>query len=324
MIENHFQVFGFNYSGSWGTSGLDLWQHHDHGRMEVEVTKGKEFFPAWNVARWWLSQDGFQRDRLRFMTNFEAGLTILERHGIRVMPVLFNRWRDPNCDFGGTPLDFLIPGWGPLDEVGFTRPGRDETNPSSIRSLFADYLAQVVGEHANDPRILAWDLCNEPFGGPSVIEESFLRDFELNWLGWCYDVCKDVEASQPLTVGNLPLMASIELTERWSDVISFHPYYIPALAGEDSVPLGTKPRFEAFLDEVCALAAERGKGLIASETCWGANDDQERVELLRYTVGELVKRGLASSLTLCTTASSLICTLQRMDRHQTVGSSSLM
>ncbi len=25
------EVFGFNYDGSWGSSGLDLWQHHDHG-----------------------------------------------------------------------------------------------------------------------------------------------------------------------------------------------------------------------------------------------------------------------------------------------------
>ena len=50
-------VHGFNYDGSWGTSGLDLWQHHDHGTMAVEIARGKEYFPGWNVARWWLSHE---------------------------------------------------------------------------------------------------------------------------------------------------------------------------------------------------------------------------------------------------------------------------
>lgn len=46
------EVFGFNYDGSWGVSGLDVWQHHDHGRMSVEVARGKRYFPEWNTARW--------------------------------------------------------------------------------------------------------------------------------------------------------------------------------------------------------------------------------------------------------------------------------
>ena len=94
-------VFGFNYDGSWGTSGLDLWQHHDAGRMAVEIARGKAAFPAWNTCRWWLSHEAYQRDPQRFLANVESGLAILASHGIRAMPVLFNRWRDPFCDFGG-------------------------------------------------------------------------------------------------------------------------------------------------------------------------------------------------------------------------------
>ena len=40
-------VHGFNYDGSWGTSGLDLWQHHDHGMMAVEVARGKRRTASW-------------------------------------------------------------------------------------------------------------------------------------------------------------------------------------------------------------------------------------------------------------------------------------
>jgi hypothetical protein len=77
--------------------------------MAVEVARGKRYFPGWNVARWWLSHEAHQRDPQRFLANFEAGLGIFARHDILVMPVLFNRWRDPVCDFGGVPLDHLIP-----------------------------------------------------------------------------------------------------------------------------------------------------------------------------------------------------------------------
>lgn len=117
-------VHGFNDGGSWGTSGLDLWQHHDHGMMAVEVARGKEYFPEWNVARWWLSHEAHQRDPERFGANFEAGLGIFAEHDIAVMPILFNRWRDPVCDFGGVPLDHIIPhhsAWTGSDDL-FVHP----------------------------------------------------------------------------------------------------------------------------------------------------------------------------------------------------------
>jgi len=53
---------------------LDLWQHHQHGTMAVEIARGKRYFPGWNVARWWLSHESFQRGPERFLADFDAGL----------------------------------------------------------------------------------------------------------------------------------------------------------------------------------------------------------------------------------------------------------
>jgi hypothetical protein len=36
---------GFNYDGSWGSSGLDVWIHHQHGTMAAEIARGKSYFP---------------------------------------------------------------------------------------------------------------------------------------------------------------------------------------------------------------------------------------------------------------------------------------
>ncbi len=83
--------------------------HHQNGTMASEVGRGKRYFPEWNVARWWLSDEGFQRQPDAFVANFDAGLAIFAAREIAVVPVLFNRWRDPLCDFGGVSLDHIIP-----------------------------------------------------------------------------------------------------------------------------------------------------------------------------------------------------------------------
>jgi hypothetical protein len=46
-----YDIFGFNYDGSWGSSGLDLWAHHDRDLMAIEIARGKRYFPEWNIAR---------------------------------------------------------------------------------------------------------------------------------------------------------------------------------------------------------------------------------------------------------------------------------
>jgi hypothetical protein len=235
-------IHGFNYDGSWGTSGLDLWQHHDHGRMAVEVARGKQYFPGWNVARWWLSHEAYQRDPERFLANFDAGLGIFAVHDITAVPVLFNRWRDPVCDFGGVPLDHLLPhgsAWTRADHL-FERPDAEQDDAAPVQTLFHRYLNSVVGAHRDDERIFAWDLANEPLMGAYIHDAtSLVRAAELRWLTWCYQVCKNLGARQPLTIGNYPEVAALELTEPITDIISFHPYWVWTGTTAESRPSAT-------------------------------------------------------------------------------------
>ena len=281
----------FNYSGSWRTSGLDLWQQHDHGRMAVEVDRGKRYFPGWNVARWWLSSDAFQRNPSRFLANFDAGLKIFSGHGIRVMPVLFNRWRDPTCDFDGVSIDHILMGF--RDGIVAGADAGKPLDDRGIKGLWGRYLEAVVGGHADDDRVIAWDLCNEPLGGSYDDDpDGPIPRAELRWLSWSWDVCKAVGARQPLMVGCHPSLTVIRLTEPLADFVSFHPYCIPGLDAESLAHVGSPAQFERFLDDVVAFAAASGKGLLASETVWGAVDDAERMSILRYTLGQLVDRNV--------------------------------
>ncbi len=288
------EVFGFNYDGSWGASGLDVWQHHDHGRMSVEIARGKRWFPEWNTARWWLSHEAFQRDRERFLANLDAGVALFAAAGVDVVPVLFNRWLDPACDFGGVPLDHLLPwasAWTRADDL-FADASRDLATATPVEQLFGEYVDAVVGAHASDARIAAWDLCNEPLMGAYVDDpDSPVRRAELTWLRWVADRTRQAGAEQPLTIGDYAGLTAVRLTEPLVDFVSFHPYYM--WNGNEAQPhMSTKEGFVAFLDEVAAFARSKGKGLVANETVWGARDHALRVEVLRFTLDELVRRDI--------------------------------
>ncbi len=290
------EVHGFNYDGSWGTSGLDLWQHHDHGLMAVEIARGKRYFPKWNVARWWLSEGAYQRNPERFLANFDAGLSLFAQHDILVMPLLFNRWRDPVCDFGGVALEHIVPQLSNLGtrdrDVIFDFGDPLERPLSVIEKLHNDYVESVVTPHATDERIFAWDLCNEPLMGPYVNDvDSPVREAEVRWLAWIYRSCKRVGAVQPLTVGNYLNKTAEELTEPISDILSIHPYYIWNAPNKDW-PGKSKVDYETYLDSRVENAKKLGKELVATETVWGAVDDAHHVEVMRYTLGALKERGI--------------------------------
>lgn len=286
-------VRGFYYAGSWGTSGLDLWQHFDSGTMAVEIARGKNYFPGWNVARFYLTHEAFARDPDRFLANLEVAISIFDRNGIQVMPVLFNRWRDPVLDFGGVSLEHILPGINKCRPEYFTSTDwSDDQDPASIQRLFANYIKAVMERYADDERIYAWDICGEPLMYVPDPENP-LYQAELRWLDWVGKMCRLTGPSQPLTIGCGGGFSILETTEPFVDFISFHPYYIPDMPpGRSALQVNTKEGFEQFLDDAVALAKKCGKDLLAQETAWGAVVDADRVENMRYSLGELRKRGL--------------------------------
>lgn len=251
---------GFNYQPSYGTTGVDLWRRFDPDAIRREVERGKRFFPHMNALRFWLSWEAFLQDGSKFLRNFERALTIFADLELAVMPVLFNRWHDATLDYGGIYVDHLL-AW------------------KHHRTLFKPYLDQVVGGHADDPRLFAWDLCNEP---NPVRDPAALGQLEYDWLAGLYADCKRAGARAPITVGSHQ-GCHVRTVEPMSDWLSIHPYLI-----EDTPE--SRFRYQAMLDEYGAVARETGKPLMATEACWGSLSDAARVENARFTLGELKQR----------------------------------
>jgi len=266
-------VKGFNYQPSYGTCGLELWQNFSAEAVQRELGLGKKYFPRMNAIRLWLSWDSFNRDPARFACSFETALGIADGYGLRVMPVLFNRWHSTELDYGGIYLDHFMP------RMSWVQRG----------DMFRPYMEAVVGGHASDARVLAWDLCNEPFSYGCAPEEiPDVVKAEYQWLEGLYNECKRLGAQAPVTVGIHPghKLRGIEQIEPVSDLLSIHPYWTA------HSPPHQKADYEAQLDAYVGFARRVGKPLLATETCWGALEDEKRVEIVRYTLGELKERNI--------------------------------
>jgi hypothetical protein len=264
------QIRGFNYQPSYGSNGFELWQKFDAVTIDRELGLGRKYFPGMNALRWWLSWDAFLRDPQRFADNFETALQLADKHGAVVMPVLFNRWHDAVLDYGGIYVDHFLPAVSWVQSPG----------------MFDRYMDMIVGAHHDDPRILAWDLCNEPFAY-SCPRESIpqIVEAETAWLTGLFQKCKKLSAQAPVTVGIHPGVP-LEMVDAMDDVLSIHPYYV------HNAPDANKESYEQSLDRDVAIAARAKKPLLATECCWGSLDDAVRVASVRYTLEQLKKRGI--------------------------------
>lgn len=263
------RIRGFNYQPSYGSSGFELWQKFDAKIIAAELAQGKRHFPKMNALRWWQSWDSFLRDPKRYARDFDTTLELAEKAGCRVMPCLFNRWHDSLLDYGGIYIDHFLPKASWIQKA----------------KMFDAFLEALVGQHKDDPRILAWDLSNEPYSY-SCPRESIpdIVKAETAWLKGLHDTCKTLGAKAPITVGIHPGVP-LEMVDPVCDVLSIHPYWMHNYGGKQET-------YETSLNRDVAFALKAGKPLLSTECCWGSQDDKVRAESVRYTLTQLKQRNI--------------------------------
>ena len=229
-------LVGSNYIPATAINELEMWQADTFDPKRIDTELGWAESLGLNTMRVFLHDLLWQQDAPGFRKRLDTFLTIASKHHIRPMFVLFDSCWDPFPQLGKQ----RDPTPGVHNSGWVQSPGvKALQDPSQYPRLEA-YVKGVVGALANDKRVLAWDLWNEPdntngssYGSKEPKEKV---DLVVALLPKVYEWARAARPSQPLTSGvwkgdwsspdKLDSMQKIQLEQ--SDVASFHNYGAPS------------------------------------------------------------------------------------------------
>jgi hypothetical protein len=227
---------GCNFLPSTAINQLEMWQADSFDPETIDRELGWAKSLGMNTARVFLHELPWQEDREGFLKRVDEFLTIAARHKIRPMMVFFDGVWDPDPQSGPQRR----PRTGVHNSGWVQSPGRVVlADPAKVDAL-KPYVTEVIKRYANDERVLAWDLFNEPDNdnknsyGP--LELTNKDEAAAKLVRLAFQWARAAGPSQPLTVGvwrgpawdnpqqlNQVHQAALEL----SDVVSFHDYGNP-------------------------------------------------------------------------------------------------
>jgi hypothetical protein len=213
-------MIGCNYIPSNAINQLEMFQTDtfDPERIDLELGWAQEL--GFNTLRIYLHfllwKAGFQGLKNRI----DRLLNICDSHGMKVLFVLFDDcWQqDPEVGIQPDPIPGIHnSGWA-------ASPGRKRVLEDDYYPELQQYIQDLLKNYANNRSIIGWDLYNEP--GNFGMNEKSLPLLIASFL-WA----RDVNPSQPLTVGVWHVPAKTKLWHKFfdvstslSDIISFHHY----------------------------------------------------------------------------------------------------
>ncbi len=230
-------ILGANYINASAINQLDMFQPATWNPTEIDKEFGwaKKF--GMNAMRVYLHDLLYKQDPEGFKRRFGELLSIAQRHGIRIMPVLFDSVWNPDPKLG--PQHPPIPG---VHNSGWVQsPGRHDLINTANDRHFRRYVEDMVRTFGKDRRILLWDLWNEPdnHGGGSFNDDQLAQEMRRieQLLPQVFAWARAQKPTQPLSSGvwigedwspgspHLNAIHRIQLGE--SDVITFHNYDLP-------------------------------------------------------------------------------------------------
>jgi hypothetical protein len=228
-------LVGSNYTPASAINELEMWQADtfDPKRIDLELRWAEAI--GLNTMRVFLHDLLWQQDAAGFKKRMEIFLQIADKHHIKPLFVLFDSCWDPNPHLGKQHE----PRPGVHNSGWVQSPGAKALEDPSQYARLEAYVRGVVGAFAADPRILAWDVWNEPDntnqGSYGELEPKNKVALVLALLPKVFLWAREAHPRQPLTSGvwkgswsspeNLDATEKIQI--EMSDVISFHSYDKP-------------------------------------------------------------------------------------------------
>ena len=227
-------LVGANYVPSDAINQFEMFQAATWNSQLNDKELGLAESIGMNTMRVFLQDQLWAQDPDGFKHRLDEFLAIASKHHIRPIFVLFDSCWDPNPRLG--PQHPPIPG---VHNSGWVQsPGAQELADPQAKPRLEAYVKGVVGAFANDPRVLAWDIWNEPDNGNGAYQAEEVQNKAAlvdALLPQAFAWARSVHPTQPLTSGlwdgdwSHPERESettkIQLAE--SDILSFHNYDWP-------------------------------------------------------------------------------------------------
>jgi hypothetical protein len=226
-------LVGCNYIPSTAINQLEMFQAETFDPKTIDRELAMARGLGFNSVRVFLHDLLWLQDREGFLGRCEAFLAIADRHHIGVMFVLFDSCWHPQPRIGRQPepLPFTHnSGW-------VQGPGAEALQDAASRARLREYVLGVVGRFADDPRVVVWDVWNEPdnLDGGSVrrpgLEPKNKVALVNALLPEAFAWAREARPTQPLTSGvwrDSDNVTTLDTCKRMqiahSDVVSFHSY----------------------------------------------------------------------------------------------------
>ncbi len=224
-------LVGCNFTPSTAINQLEMWQADTFDPQTIDRELGWAEDLGMNMIRVYLHDLLWQQDSEGFLRRMDQFLAIADKHHIKVMFV---------------PLDGV---WCPIPKLGKQPEPMPRTHNSGWLQaphvdIFKDparhgelegYIKGIMTRYKDDPRVLLWDLYNEPAQGNIPLYQQYelenKRELALLLQKKLFQWGREVNPSQPLSVGlwqgdwredKLDELNRFALDN--SDVITYHEY----------------------------------------------------------------------------------------------------
>src|SRR5579872_7160821 len=236
-------LVGSNYIPEDAINQLEMWQAESFNPSQIDKELGWAEGMGMNTMRVFLHDLVWQQNPTAFKQRIDQFLQISSRHHIKPLLVLFDSCWDPNPKLGVQHPQ--IPG---VHNSGWVQsPGAAALKDPAQEPRLKAYVEGVIGAFANDPRILGWDVWNEPAGtNDGSYEREELKNkvqFVEALLPKVFSWAREANPSQPLTSGVWDIdfekgtpFNKVQRTQlENSDVITFHNYSWPEVFEKEVV-----------------------------------------------------------------------------------------
>jgi len=210
-------IVGANFTPSTAINQIEFWREETYDSVTIDRELAYAAEIGFNTMRVYLHYLVWARNPSGMKSRMENFLNICNKHGIKIMFVLFDDCWNDNPDLGKQPNP--KPG---VHNSGWVQcPGGSLVDDEALFPVLKAYTQDIMSHFGKDDRVLIWDLYNEP-GNFDILERSLpLLENVIKW-------AREVDIQQPITIGlwNWGEEFTIfnELQAENSDIISFHHY----------------------------------------------------------------------------------------------------